>query len=486
MYIEDLFPNINLESYNIEFKGIIKTGKNNKNEIEEVKWLKTIVAFANTDGGQLYIGVEDHSHKILALDQATTDRTIRMIHSQIKSKINPAIVYHISTTKIPNISPSRYIICIEVKKSEHLPVMLHAGNGLVGVFIRNFGESDPATSEQIRDMIYASEQVPFDQPFTDMQFKKMNFSKLFNLASQRNLNITEKKLISIGFMDKEHYLARGSLFFKDDCSTPKTKVVANVWEGMDKGSEIVLAHQVYDGNLLDVISKSLDFIYNHTINGFKKEATSRVDYFSYPQRSITEGIVNAVGHRNYYIEGSQIEINIFKDRLEITSPGSLLGGRVLFKEKNIASITPRRRNEVICHILEMVHYMEESGSGFDKIELDYAQADEYHKPYISCDASSFTLVLPDLLYKEGINNDSVRPGIFTNKEAAGKHDMAILSYCYNQEHSVREIAAYLGINDSSYFRKYTISRLVESDLLTEKKIGRTNYYSTNQSNVFLR
>ncbi len=110
---------------------------------------------------------------------------------------------------------------------------------------------------------------------------------------------------------------------------------------------------------------------NHSINGFKKEDVGRKDIFSYPARSVTEGIVNAPAHRNYFIPGRQIEVNMFKDRLEITSPGSLLGVPELRKEKNISSIIPKRRNEVISLVLCCVRLMESKGSGFDRIEQDY-------------------------------------------------------------------------------------------------------------------
>ena len=67
----------------------------------------------------------------------------------------------------------------------------------------------------------------------------------------------------------------------------------------------------------------MKFYYTHftnSANGFKKEDTGRSDYISYPPRSVMEGIVNAIAHRNYFMSGSQIEVNMFKDRLEITSP----------------------------------------------------------------------------------------------------------------------------------------------------------------------
>ena len=483
MFIQELIPDIDLENYNVEFKGLIDSGKNKKGESKEVKWLKTIVAFANTSGGTMYIGVEDKSHKVLALDHQTVDHVTRLINTCIKEKINPRIQYHISTIPVTTSSTTRYIIRLKVDKSNNVPVMLKAGDGLLGIYVRNFGESDPATPDQVRDMVYMSEQIPFDQTVTDSIYHPEDFTKLFALAKEKNIQITEKNLISIGFMNSEHKLTKGALFFKDNIKTTQTRVTANVWEGISKGSNIILAHQIYENNLLDIIKLCIDFILNHSINGFKKEETTRVNYFSYPERSVTEAVVNAIGHRNYYIPGSQVEINIFKDRLEITSPGSLLGSQVLQKEKNIAQIIPRRRNEVICNILEMCRYMEESGSGFDKIEEDYKGTDENHKPYVSCDQQSFTLTLPDLLYKKGIGS---RPNIYLDHPPKGKHDLEILSYCFNKEHSIKEITNHLGLSDSNYFRKNVIKRLVNDQLLLESSNSRRKCYLTNQQKVFVK
>jgi len=133
-----------------------------------------------------------------------------------------------------------------------------------------------------------------------------------------------------------------------------------------------------------------------------------------------------VAHRNYFIYGAQIEINIFKDRLEITSPGSLLGVRRLDKEKDI-----------------------------------------------SCDDSSFTLTLPDMTYGSGIsvNVDDI-PEVYAMGMLSGKNDMSILAFCYNSLHSVSEIADYLGMTPSTYFRKNTIKRLVNDGFLIEKISGR--------------
>ena len=293
------------------------------------------------------------------------------------------------------------------------------------------------------------------------------FTRFFQFLSSQGIQVTDKELISIGFMSDTLMLSRGALLFKDDCKDLRTKAVATAWPGFSKGSSVVNATEEYVGDLLTVIQNCFWFIRNRSNNGFIKQDDGRTDYVSFPPRSVLEGIVNVVGHRNYFIQGTQIEINLFKDRLEIISPGSLLGVREMRKEKNIAGIIPRRRNEVICAVLEMCRYMEEKGSGFDKIAEDYSGYPDMYQPYVSSDATSFTLTLPDLTYQNGIREEKeVQPeDIYIDRIPDGKNDLVILAFCYGKARSVKEIAQQVGVTASSYFRKSVLQRLVDQGYL---------------------
>lgn len=484
MKIESLLPGVNLESRNVEFKGVIREGRKSDGSLEETGWLKTLVAFANTDGGTLYIGVEDKTHKVVALDHQMTDRIILMIHRQIREKIAPKLSYEVDTIPVTG-DEARYIIRVRVDVGKELPVTLHE-RGLLGIYVRNYGRTETATPEQIRDLILMSEQIPYDQPFTDKDYREEDFEEMFELARKRDVSISEKQLISIGFISPERKLSKGALLFMDRSDTIETQTTAALWPDFSKGSDTILAHGEWKGNLLDIIRQATSFVMNHSVNGFRKEAASRVNLFSYPERSVTEGIVNAAAHRNYFMKGTQVEINIFRDRLEITSPGSLPGVRKLEKEKNIASVIPRRRNEVICAALEMCRYMEKKGSGFDKIEEDYKNADEDHRPFISSDAASFTLTLPDLTYSRGVcdgEDSEVIPEVYAEKLLTGKKDLTILAYCYYTPRTVREIADHINVQPSTYFRRNTISRLVEQGLLIVRGDERPYRYQANRDAV---
>lgn len=486
MYIEELIPEINLETKNIEFKGIIEEGPSESGRSKEIGWLKTLAAFANTDGGNLYIGVENKTHKILSLDHETADKIGLMIHRQIQNRIEPSIDYDIIPIPCKDEVPTRYVLRVAVRMNKNLPVTVHE-EGLLGIYIRSFGQTVLATPEQIRDLILMSDNTPYDQSFTDILFQREHFRKLFQYVEDQGETLTEKSLISIGFMSADLRLSKGALLFEDQCRDLRTKAVATAWPGISKGSSVVIASEEFTGNLLEIIESCILFVKNRSNNGFQKEETGRKDYIAYPLRSVTEGIVNAVGHRNYYIQGSQIEVNVFRDRLEITSPGSLLGVKELKKEKNIAQIIPRRRNDVICAVLELCHYMEEKGSGFDKIEADYSGYGEEYQPYISADASSFTLTLPDLTFKGGVLEVSeVLPPIYTDGILIGKNDIHILSYCFGKARTAKEIAAEIGIQPSTYFRKTVLGKLVNQGLLLEQKNGKSIKYKANPENVHLK
>jgi predicted HTH transcriptional regulator len=485
MQIEELIDGAYLESKTIEYKGIIKEGKDKDGKDTEIGWLKTLVAFANTEGGTLYIGVEDKSHKIVALDQNTADKIILMIHRQIRERVEPIIDYDISSIVINDVSPARYVVCVKVKANKNLPVALH-NNGMLGIYVRNYGRTDLATQEQIRDLVLMSDNTPYDSPFTDELYHKDDFSKLFSVALDRNVNIEEKELISKMIISPDKKISRGALLFRDNCEDIRTKVVATQWPGVTKGGNVINASEEYVGNILEIIEKTIQFIKNHSVNGYKKEADSRIEYFSYPSRSITEGIVNAIGHRNYYIQGSQVEVNIYRDRMEITSPGSLLGVRELHEEKNISNIIPRRRNDVICALLEMCRYMEKKGSGFDKIEADYSGYGEQYRPYVSADSHSFTLTLPDLTFSGVVSQMSESPEVYVEAALQGKNDLNILSYCYGNSRTVKEISNYISVTPSTYFRKNTITRLVDKGFLIEKKQGKVSRFQSNPEKVKLK
>ena len=143
----------------------------------------------------------------------------------------------------------------------------------------------------------------------------------------------------------------------------------------------------------------------------------------------------------------------------------------------------KRRNELIAGVLVACNVMEAAGTGFDKIMEEYAFADEAHKPYIYSTSDHFTLVLPDLTYDNGVEDERTPVLSFVPVPGGTEHDGKVLSFCYLKAHKVSEIADYLGISDSTYFRKQILENLEKNGYLEKSKVSRTTFYKTNPNMV---
>lgn len=120
-------------------------------------------------------------------------------------------------------------------------------------------------------------------------------------------------------------------------------------------------------------------------------------------------LVNALIHRDYLILGSEVHIDIYDDRLTITSPGGMADGTRI-QERDIFNISSTRRNPVLADIFGRLGYMERQGSGFRKITEAYHAAHNYRdelEPKFYSDASSFQVTLYNLNYGTAINTAKV-------------------------------------------------------------------------------
>jgi ATP-dependent DNA helicase RecG len=138
---------------------------------------------------------------------------------------------------------------------------------------------------------------------------------------------------------------------------------------------------------------------------FEKIALERIDKPDYAERAVFESLVNALIHRDYIIIGSEIHIDMFDDRLVITSPGGMYKGKAI-QEQDIDYIASERRNPVLADLFHRMKYMERRGSGLRKIinetEKLPGYSNEYRPGFFS--DTSFQVTLKNINYKNGIDN----------------------------------------------------------------------------------
>lgn len=120
------------------------------------------------------------------------------------------------------------------------------------------------------------------------------------------------------------------------------------------------------GSLISLLQNGLEFVFNNSKKQWKKTYDSRIEMPVYPERSVQEGLVNALIHRDYLEIGSEVHIDMYDDRLEIYFPGGMYDGSFV-QDRDILRTPSKRRNPIIADAFNRLRLMERRGSGFKKI-----------------------------------------------------------------------------------------------------------------------
>jgi predicted HTH transcriptional regulator len=167
-----------------------------------------------------------------------------------------------------------------------------------------------------------------------------------------------------------------------------------------------LADREFSGGLISLFRNTMEFIESNTKIMWRKTGAGRINYPEYPERAYEEGLVNALIHRDYLELGSEVHVDIYDDRMEITSPGGMPSGRCV-QELDARQVTSKRRNPVIADLFQRLDLMERRGSGFKKILDAYAFESEKRgetvEPRFESTQTDFFLILPNLNYGRKIN-----------------------------------------------------------------------------------
>lgn len=479
MILTDIFPKLYVE--NKEFDCKIKL-----NRKETISWLKTVNGFANGEGGTIFLGVEDKTMTLIGFEQENIDQEKLFFHNEVKNHMSIIPMYSIDTVPYEINNTIRFIIKINIQKSINKPLILKY-NGFPMVFVRRDGFTNPATEEELRLMVLNSNYVAFDKSLTNLDFYFSDYKKLASFYKERtNNDLRIKELEAIGFFI-DGKITNGAYLFNDFYDGMRTKIVCSLYRGNTRGDDVVISSNSFCGNLIDCYYFMKDFIESRMNRGFIKLADRRIDVDAYPNRSIFEALINAIVHRDYLIDGTEIHVDMFKNRLVISSPGSLYVNLDDVKPTyNLDSFSSKRRNQLLADVFVLCKAMEAKGTGFEKIMEDYSAYDKAHQPFIFVKNNTFHIVLPDLTNEQGLSIDDDSIYIVGEILNSTKYDRSILTYCYLMEKSIKEITDYLNISNSTFFRKNIIDNLVSQGFLIEKDGKQMKTYLTNKEKVMIR
>ena len=187
-------------------------------------------------------------------------------------------------------------------------------------------------------------------------------------------------MISFNIMDEQGRLTNAGALLADDSPIRHSRLFCTRWNGLDKGSSRIdtLDEGEYSGSVISLIENGEASIKRNSRLMWRKTANSREEMPEYVERSYHEALINAIAHRDYLVNGSEVHIDIFDDRLEIYSPGGMMDA-TLIQNIDPFTVPSKRRNPALADILERLGYMERKGSGFKKIINGYTFQVNYEK-----------------------------------------------------------------------------------------------------------
>lgn len=328
--------------------------------LEEKKpksWLKSVSAFANGLGGSLFFGV-DNDRTIKGLNDLQS--VCETISSKIRDYMDPLPEVEIIPQRINGLD----ILQLKVNTGRYTPYY-YVGDGQRIAFIRLGEESVPATAEQMLRLVLKGANKTYDSLETAYKAEDYSFNILANTFRTRAQQEWNKKyLISFGLVTSTNTLTNAGALFADDCPLFQSRLYCTRWDGETKGDAINDAE--YTGNVLLLLREAMNFVKSNTRKGWEKLPDGRKNKPEYAERAVLETMVNHFIHRDYTVIGGEVHLDIYDNRLVVTSPGGMYNG-TLIQEQDIADVSSERRNPILANVMAQLDYMEKRGSGLTRI-----------------------------------------------------------------------------------------------------------------------
>ena len=410
---------------------------------------KEVIAFANTRGGTLYIGVEDNGNVVGVTD---ADRVILQMNNMVRDSIKPDVTMfvHYETLTVDD----KEIIAATIQQGTDRPYYL-GSKGLKpsGVYVRNGTSADPATDTAIRRMIKETD----GESFETMRSLEQNLT--FNTAEEqfrkRKVPFDPSKMQTLGMVSKDGIYSNVALLLSDQCNHT---IKAATFSGTDKTT--FQDRREFGGSLFQQMDEMYAYLDMRNSTKATFDGLYRTDKRDYPEEALREALLNSLVHRDYSFGASTL-ISVYDDRIEFVSVGGLHTGIVL---EDILLGLSVCRNPKLASIFYRLELIEAYGTGMPKITRAYAGTGL--EPKIEATNNAFKITLPNLNFSTNTS---------TAHEPLSEEEERILAYIATKEYIVRsEIDKLLGISQSTSNRM--LKKMVEKGLIDQDGIGKNTKY----------
>ena len=374
MTIEEILAG---ESKNVEFKENLPE--------KSIKYMKSVVAFANGIGGKIIFGIADKTREVIGFDKEDVFKKMDAIANAVSDSCEPAIIPDITLQTVDG----KTVIVAEISEGRQRPYYIKALGREGGVYVRVAGTTRLADEYMIKELMFEGSNRYFDQALctgltiTDEDIDAL--CKEMKNQAVKNAHNEEQKA-SIKDVGRQQLRSWGLLIERDGKDYPSNAyailtghgglhiaIQCGVFKGTTK--EVFVDRREYTGPLWEQIDEAFQFVLRNIHLGATIVGIYRQDVYEIPSDAIRELIINAVVHRSYLDHGT-IQVAVYDNRLEITSPGKLPMGQTMERMKEGYS---KIRNEALAHAFAYMNLIEHWGSGIPRI-IDKVKAAGLREP----------------------------------------------------------------------------------------------------------
>lgn len=432
---------MNIETENIEFKAQFT---------EDI--YKEVIAFANTDGGIVYVGIDNNGN---AVGLTNVDQEYTRITNGIRDAIMPDVTMFVRFTIQEN-----KVVRITVSEGSNKPYYLK-GKGLKpsGVYVRQGTSSVPASPNQIRQMIKESDGDTFEEMRSMEQ--ELSFEAATNAFKKYGVPFSKEKYRALGMTQKNDELFTNlALIISDQCAhTTKVAVFG------DDSNSTFKDNKEFGGSVFTQLEDAFNYLMlcNRTEATFK--GLERIEKQDYPEEALREALLNALVHRDYSFSGSVI-INVNDKRIEFISIGGLLPG-LSTDDIRIGISQPRNKN--LAEMFHRLRLIESYGTGIRRIYKLYENCPV--QPVIEATTNAFKMVLP--------NMNAVSSSVPKQASPVTAQMQKVLDYIFEHgQITDEEVQSLLGIKKTRAFN--LVKQMREMELINVVGRGSEKHYLIKQ------
>ncbi len=470
------------ESKNVEYKVAVPGNSE--------KYMKTVIAYANGQGGRIIFGIDDKTLKVVGMDTDTIFQTIDAITNAISDSCEPRILPDVTLQTVED----KTVIVVEITAGKMRPYYLKSKGIVDGAYIRVSGTTRPVADYMLKELILEGQNRYYDcEICEDLTVTQRDISQLceeMKLTAMKN-TMTQAERARVKEITPNVLLSWGVLAEKNGEIVPTNAyalltgkarfqpvIQCAVFKGTDRA--YFVDRREFGGSIQAQMEAAYQYVLEKINRSMRICGMYRQDIYELPVDSVREMIANSVAHRSYLDPGN-IQIALYDDRLEVTSPGRLLNGVSVSKMMEGYS---KPRNRAIAYAFAYMKIIEKWGSGIPRI---IRECREYGLPdpdFIDLDGDFRVNMYRQTTNDIRINRDAVQKPAQTtqmstqttqiptqttrlNPLSFTEEDKAILTLVYNQpELTQRELAMELGWTVDRV--KYYLNKMKKQQIIRRK------------------